>query len=62
MIKKEYVDHISSLKQALNHGLKINKVHRAISCIQSDSLKEYIEMVFSKSISKRNEKNINKDE
>ena len=42
--KKEYVDHISSLKQALNHGLKIKKVLRVISFIQSDWLKEYIEM------------------
>ena len=25
---KNYVDHISSLKQALNHGLILKKVHR----------------------------------
>ena len=25
--KKEYVDHIRSLKQALNHGLVLKKVH-----------------------------------
>ena len=28
---KEYVINISALKQALNHGLKLNKVHRVIT-------------------------------
>ena len=28
--KKTYVIHIEDLKQALNHGLKLRKVHRAI--------------------------------
>ena len=28
--RKEYVVHISSLKQALNHGLKFKKVHAVI--------------------------------
>ena len=28
--KKNYVVHIKSLKQALNHGLKLKKVHRII--------------------------------
>ena len=28
MIKKIYVDHISSLKQAVNHGLTLKMVHR----------------------------------
>ena len=28
--RKEYVVHISSLKQALNHGLKFKKVHVVI--------------------------------
>ena len=28
--KKKYVIHISALKQALNHGLKLKKVHRII--------------------------------
>ena len=27
-MKKEYVDDIRSLKQALNHGLVLKKVHR----------------------------------
>ena len=28
--KEKYVIHISALKQALNHGLKLKKVHRVI--------------------------------
>ena len=28
--KKNYVVHIKSLKQALNHGLKLKKVHKII--------------------------------
>ena len=41
---KSYVDHISSLKQALNHGLKLEKVHKEIKFNQSAWLKEYIDM------------------
>ena len=32
--KKKYVTHINSLKQALNHGLKLKKIHRIIECNQ----------------------------
>ena len=28
--KKKHVVHIKSLKQALNHGLKLKKIHRII--------------------------------
>ena len=28
--KKKYVTHINSLKQALNHGLKLKKIYRII--------------------------------
>ena len=28
--KKTYVAHINALKQALNHGLKLKKIHRVI--------------------------------
>ena len=42
--KKNYVDHIRSLKQALNHGLVLKKVHRVIKFNQKAWLKEYIEM------------------
>ena len=44
MIKKNYVDHISSLKQALNHGLILKKVHRVIKFNERAWLKEYIDM------------------
>ena len=42
--KKKYVLHISILKQALNHGLKLKKVHRAIEFNQEAWLKKYIDM------------------
>ena len=42
--KKNYVDHISSLKQALNHGLTLKKVHRVMKLNQSAWLKEFIDM------------------
>ena len=42
--KKKYVVHIKSLKQALNHGLKIKKVHRIIEFNQKAWLKPYIDM------------------
>ena len=42
--KKKYVVHIKSLKQALNHGLKLKKVHRIIEFNQKAWLKPYIDM------------------
>ena len=42
--KKNYVVHIKSLKQALNHGLKFKKVHRIIEFNQEAWLKPYIDM------------------
>ena len=42
--KEKYVIHIRALKQALNHGLKLKKVHRVIQFIQKDWLKPYIDM------------------
>ena len=42
--KKKYVVHISILKQALNHGLKLKKVHRVIKFNQEAWLKKYIDM------------------
>ena len=42
--KKSYVVHIRSLKQALNHGLRLKKVHRVIQFNQETWLKSYIDM------------------
>ena len=41
---KKYVVHISRLKQALDHGLKLKKVHRVIEFNQEAWLKKYIDM------------------
>ena len=43
MIKKK-VDHIRLLKQALNHGLIIKKIHKVLKFNQRAWLKEYIDM------------------
>ena len=42
--KKKYAVHIKSLKQALNHGLKLKRVHRIIEFNQKAWLKSYINM------------------
>ena len=42
--KKEYVVHIRSLKQALNYGLKLKKVHRIIEFNEEPWLKPYIDI------------------
>ena len=42
--KKSYVVQIRSLKQALNHGLILKKVHRVIQFNQETWLKPYIDM------------------
>ena len=41
--KKNYVAHINVLKQALDHGLKLRKVHRVIEFDQEAWLKKYID-------------------
>ena len=41
--KKKYVIHVNSLKQALNHGLKLKKIHRVIEFNQKEWLKPYID-------------------
>ena len=42
--KKSYVVHIRSLKQTLNHGVILKKVHRVIQFYQEAWLKPYIDM------------------
>ena len=42
--KNDYVVHIRSLKQALNHGLILKKVHTVIQFYQEAWLKSYIDM------------------
>ena len=42
--KEKYVIHKRALKQALNHGLKLKKVHRVIQFNQKAWLKPYIDM------------------
>ena len=42
--KEKYVIHIRVLKQALNHGLVLKKVHRVIQFNEEDWLKLYIDM------------------
>ena len=42
--KKNYVVHIRSLKQVLNHGLILKKVHKVIQFNQEAWLKPYIDM------------------
>ena len=41
--KNKYVIHIKSLKPALNHGLKLKKIHRIIKFNQEAWLEPYIE-------------------
>ena len=42
--KKNYIVHINILKQDLDHGLKLKKVHRVIEFEQEAWLKEYIDV------------------
>ena len=42
--KKGYVAHIRNTKQALNHGLKLKKVRKAIAFYQETWLKPYIDI------------------
>ena len=44
MIKHEYVIHIRNLKQALNYGLILKKLHRIIKFNQNVWLKPYNDM------------------
>ena len=41
--KKKYVIHVKALKQALDHGLVLERIHRVIQFKQSVWMKEYID-------------------
>ena len=51
--KTNYVVYIRSLKQALNHGLILKKVHRVIQFYQEAWLKPYIELMNNAVFGKR---------
>ena len=53
--KEKYVVHIKALKQALNHGLILQNVHRVIKCNQGAWLKPYIDMNTKKRMEAKNE-------
>ena len=55
--KNNYVVRIRSLKQALDHGLILKKVHRVIQFNQEPWLKEYTDMNTELKISLLSEKN-----
>ena len=57
--RKKYVTHINSLKQALNHGLKLKKIHRVIEFNQKEWLKPYIDM--NTELRKASKNNFEKD-
>ena len=57
--KTEYVMHIINLKQALNNGLVLKKVHRVIKFNQNDWLKPYIDM--NTNLRKKGKNNFEKD-
>ena len=42
--KEKYVIHIRALKQTLNHGLKLKKVHRIVQFKQKTWLNPYIDI------------------
>ena len=41
--KKKYVIHVKALKQAMDHGLVLERIHRVIQFKQSAGMKEYID-------------------
>ena len=53
--KEKYVIHIRTLKQTLNHGLKLKTVHRVIQFNQRAWLKPYISMNTNKRNEAKNE-------
>lgn len=52
--KKKYVLHLPHLKLCVKHGLKIEKIHRALKFKQSNWLRTYIEFNLNKRINSTN--------
>ena len=57
--KTEHVIHIRKLRQALNHGLVLKKVHKVIKFNQNAWLKPYIHM--NTDLRKKSKNNFEKD-
>ena len=53
--EKDYDDHIRLIKQALNHGLKIKKIHKVLKFNQRAWLKEYIDLNTEKRMNAEND-------
>ena len=53
--QREYVVHIRGLKQVLNHGLILKKVHRVFKFNQRAWLKRHIDMNIKKRVEAKNQ-------
>ncbi|XP_060861776.1 uncharacterized protein LOC132938774 [Metopolophium dirhodum] len=53
--KKNYIVHYKNLKQAISHGLKVVKIHRAIRFSQSKWMASYIKLCTSMRVQAKNE-------
>ena len=42
--KRNYLFHLSALAQAVDHGLELRKIHRALQFNQKPRLRTYIEL------------------